>query len=106
MTNPPLYPGNSLIRVYTFKDADGAIYDPTAITITVTDAEGKVVIVKNITDLTRIDVGVYKFQWNLPTEANMGVWHIIVHATYIVSDLDSTCIFDFSVGMLPLNRKS
>ncbi len=100
----PLFPGNTLIRTYTFKDENETLYDPTTITVTIIDSSDVVIETLQLADLTRVSVGVYKLMYNLSSTATKGLWEIIVNAAYTVTNpnLNKTKIFSFEVQEAPI----
>lgn len=68
-------PGETLTLNIQYFGADGveANADSTP-TILITDAEGNVVVNTTSTDVTRVDVGLYEYEFETPSNADVGLW--------------------------------
>lgn len=69
------YPGSTPYLPFYVKDKDGALVDPAAVTVTVTDADGNVVV--NDAACTNISTGYYYYaSYTIPaTDPVVGVYN-------------------------------
>jgi len=73
-----LNPGDTVSYYFYFKDKNGALIDPDPSTLTfdVQDPSGN----ETSVTVTKIQTGTYEFNYNLPTDAALGIWKVLVHA--------------------------
>jgi len=92
-----LFKGDTLGRILYFKNENNVLIDPTTVTIKMIDPSGNQ-SGNDITlsDLTKTATGTYKLTWNVPSDAETGLWTMKVTATY-VGDLQNTEEFTFIV---------
>jgi uncharacterized protein YfaS (alpha-2-macroglobulin family) len=71
-------PGDTVSRYFYFKDPSGNAFDPANITCKIVDPNGTT---QGTPTLTKVTTGQYSMDWNLPTNAVLGIWKIEVTAT-------------------------
>jgi len=92
-----LYKGDTLGRKLTFKDENDNAFDPSTITVEMINPSGTVVATLTLSDLTKVATGQYKFTWNIPSDAELGLWVIRVTATHTAGNLQNREEFTFIV---------
>ena len=75
------YRGDTIGRIFHFKDENDAYFDPSTVTIKIIDPNGTTKATLSLSDLTKIDTGQYKMTYNVPNDAEYGLWTIQVTAT-------------------------
>lgn len=103
MSRKSLYPGASLIRIYTTRDEDNILYDPTELLADIVDSGSQIQAQLVTKDFTKLSSGRYRLHYNLPLDAKVGVWHIHLTATYTKTTpvLVSAHTYSFSVAQKP-----
>jgi len=61
------------------------------------DSTGALKQTLNKTDLPRMETGKYKMNYNVPSDAALGMWKILVQANVTVGSLQNTERFSFIV---------
>ena len=97
MAKQRYYRGDTLGKVFTFKNEAGTLFDPTTISIAIKKPDGTTVVTKTKADLTNIETGTYKLLYNIPADAPYGMWKLAATATYSVGTLQNTEEFTFIV---------
>ena len=72
------YPGETISKYIYFKDKDNNPLDPDNITVEIYDSTGKL---QGTTTLTKVEVGKYELNYNIPVNATEGTWYILVSAS-------------------------
>jgi len=93
--------GDTLGRVWTFATDDGTGVevpaDPDTITIKIYDSAGVLKATLTKTDLTKMETGKFKMNYNVPADAALGMWKILVQANITAGGLQNTERFSFIV---------
>ena len=83
------YPKETMSKTITFKDKDNALLDPDTTTVTILDATGES---QGTPTLSQVSTGLYALDWNIPTNAAIGNWIVIIQAdkgTYVSIHTDT-----------------
>ena len=97
MTTQKVYRGDTVGKILYFYSESNVLIDPTTISIAVVDPVGTTKATQTQVDLTHTAVGTYKFKYNVPTDAIIGLWQLQVTATLTTGTLQNTEIFTFNV---------
>ena len=97
MTKQRYYRGDTVGKVFTFKNEVGNLFDPSTISIAIKKPDGTTAETKTLGDLTRTETGTYKLLYNIPSDAPYGMWKLVTTATYSVGALQNTEEFTFIV---------
>jgi uncharacterized protein YfaS (alpha-2-macroglobulin family) len=97
MAKQRYYRGDTLGKVFTFKNESGNLFDPTTISIAIKKPDGTTAATKTMADLTQTGTGTYKLLYNIPSDAPYGMWKLAATATYSVGNLQNTEEFTFIV---------
>lgn len=91
---------------FDFPDINGDLYDPSDIDITITDPNLNTVV--SATELDKLDVGQYVYEWEITGSATEGVYTLLVQYTVHTSSGSSTESFTktFVVGEQPSDETS
>jgi uncharacterized protein YfaS (alpha-2-macroglobulin family) len=93
--------GDTLGKVWSFYVDDGTgaqtATDPDTISIKIYDSAGALKTTLAKSDLTRMETGKYKMIYNVPSDAALGLWKILVQANVTAGGLQNTERFSFSV---------
>ncbi len=76
-----LNPGGTVAKIFTFKDQNGSLFDPTTVSVIIIDPNGGTVATQSLSNLTKKSVGMYQFLYNLAGDAPTGLWMIQVTGT-------------------------
>ena len=82
MSEQKWFPGETYGTKLKFTDEDGNYFDPTEVTITIKNPSGESKATLNLSDLTKESTGIYKMYWDIPANAETGIWKIIVQAKH------------------------
>jgi hypothetical protein len=94
-----VYPGDTVVRTYTFTDESGAVFDPDAVMVVVKDPVGVTVETFDLEDLEHSGTGVYVLRYSVPSDASAGSSHILVSVSSgLVVETEP---FSFSVSSHP-----
>ena len=97
MTKQRYYRGDTVGKIFTFKNESGNLFDPSTISIAIKKPDGTTAETKTLDDLTRTETGTYKLLYNIPSDAPYGMWKLVTTATYSVGALQNTEQFTFIV---------
>jgi len=93
--------GDTLGRVFSFATDDGTGVlvpaDPDTIAVKIYDSEGVLKSTLAKSDLTKMETGKFRMNYNVPSDAAVGLWKIIVQANITVGGVQNTERFSFSV---------
>jgi hypothetical protein len=92
-------PSDTFTKTLTFTDKNGDGYVPDTVEIIFYDPDGtQSGDALDIDDLTaEEETGVYTLKWDMPADADAGLWSYKVTATYVTSDLTNEETFSFWV---------
>ena len=97
MTKQRYYRGDTVGKVFTFKNESGNLFDPSTISIAIKKPDGTTAETKTLGNLTRTETGTYKLLYNIPADAPYGMWKLAATATYSVGALQNMEEFTFIV---------
>ena len=97
MTKQRYYRGDTLGKVFTFKNEVGNLFDPSTISIAIKNPDGTTAETKTAADLIKTGTGTYKLLYNIPSDAPYGMWKLAATATYSVGALQNMEEFTFIV---------
>lgn len=82
MLRDEIYSEDTLQLTLTFTTTDKTVFDPSTITVTLTDPSGDVEETDyDLYSFIRVKEGVYTLDFNVPSSAESGEWIIVVAAT-------------------------
>ena len=96
MTTQKKFKGDTIGKIWYFKDEVGTLIDPDTITIKIYDPKDALKDTLYKSDLTKTATGTYKMKWNIPSDAEDGLWTIKVTGT-AAPDIQNTEPFVFNV---------
>lgn len=78
---PVKHRGDSLTVQATFKNESGTLFDPDAHSIQVYDPSGTAKLVSPVTNPTQQSTGIYRYTYQIPSDAMYGDWRVEWKAT-------------------------
>ena len=74
------FKGETYGKILIFEDDSDTQVDPTSVTITIKTPSGTTQDTLSMSDLTKVETGKYKMFWDIPADAETGVWTYTVKA--------------------------
>jgi uncharacterized protein YfaS (alpha-2-macroglobulin family) len=71
------YPNETVSKSITFRDKDNALLDPDTTTVDIIDPNNTTIANPS---LSQISTGIYEMNYNIPLDATLGQWKVVITA--------------------------